>query len=76
MEFARQELLTVSVKGAMEAALARQLAPLPRGNIAGESWNLNGAVIVLRSLDEASALADKIAAEQLEISCANPMPLH
>ena len=56
---------------AVEAAVARQLATLPRGNIAGESWNLNGAVIVLRTLDEAPALADKIAAEHLEISCAN-----
>jgi histidinol dehydrogenase len=55
---------------AVEAAVARQLATLPRGNIAGESWNVNGAVIVLRSLDEAPALADKIAAEHLEISCA------
>jgi histidinol dehydrogenase len=56
---------------AVEAAVARQLATLPRGNIAGESWSLNGAVIVLRSLDEAPALADRIAAEHLEISCAN-----
>ncbi len=56
---------------AVEAAVARQLATLPRGNIAGESWNLNGAVIVVASLDEAPALADKIAAEHLEIACAN-----
>jgi histidinol dehydrogenase len=41
---------------AVEAAVARQLATLPRGNIAGESWNVNGAVIVLRSMD----LAHKI----------------
>jgi histidinol dehydrogenase len=56
---------------AVEAAVARQLASLPRGNIAGESWNTNGAVILLASLDEAPALADRIAAEHLEISCAN-----
>jgi histidinol dehydrogenase len=54
---------------AVEAAVARQLETLPRGNIAGESWNVNGAVIVVRSLDEAPALADKIAAEHLEIAC-------
>ncbi len=53
---------------AVEAAVARQLAELPRGNIAGESWNVFGATIVLRSLDEAPALADRIAAEHLEIA--------
>jgi histidinol dehydrogenase len=53
---------------AVESAVARQLASLPRGNIAGESWNLFGAIIVLRSLDEAPALADRIAAEHLEIA--------
>lgn len=52
----------------VEAAVARQLTTLPRGNIAGESWNVFGATIVLRSLDEAPALADRIAAEHLEIA--------
>jgi histidinol dehydrogenase len=56
---------------AVEAAVARQLATLPRGNIAGESWNVFGALIVLRSFDEAPALADRIAAEHLEIATAN-----
>jgi histidinol dehydrogenase len=53
---------------AVEAAVARQLKDLPRGNIAGESWNVFGAVILLRSLDEAPPLADRIAAEHLEIA--------
>ena len=57
---------------AVEAAVARQLASLPRGNIAGESWNVFGATIVLRSLDEAPALADRIAAEHLEIATVDP----
>ena len=57
---------------AVEAAVARQLANLPRGNIAGESWNVFGATIVLRSLDEAPALADRIAAEHLEIATVDP----
>jgi histidinol dehydrogenase len=56
---------------AVEAAVERQLRTLPRGNIAGESWSVFGAVIVLRSLDEAPALADRIAAEHLEIATAN-----
>jgi histidinol dehydrogenase len=60
---------------AVEAAVARQLAILPRGNIAGESWRVFGAVIVLRSLDEAPALADRIAAEHLEIATRDPETL-
>ena len=56
---------------AVEAAVARQLTVLPRGNIAGESWNVFGATIVLRSLDEAPNLADRIAAEHLEIATEN-----
>jgi histidinol dehydrogenase len=56
---------------AVEAAVARQLARLPRGNIAGESWQRFGAVIQLRSLDEAPPLADRIAAEHLEIATAD-----
>jgi histidinol dehydrogenase len=56
---------------AVEAAVVRQLAVLPRGNIAGESWNVFGATIILRSLDEAPALADRIAAEHLEIATAD-----
>jgi histidinol dehydrogenase len=53
---------------AVEAAVARQLAVLPRGNIAGESWSVFGATVLLRSLDEAPPLADRIAAEHLEIA--------
>lgn len=50
------------------AAVDRQLKALPRGNIAGESWNVFGAIIELRSLEEAPPLADRIAAEHLEIA--------
>jgi histidinol dehydrogenase len=53
---------------AVEAAVLRQLQKLPRVNIAGESWNVFGAIIELDSLDEAPALADRIAAEHLEIA--------
>jgi len=58
--------------GAVERAVDRQLSELPRGNIAGESWNVFGAVIVLGSLDEAPPLADRIAAEHLEIATSDP----
>jgi histidinol dehydrogenase len=53
---------------AVAAAVGRQLETLPRGNIAGESWNVFGAIILLSSLDEAVPLADRIAAEHLEIA--------
>jgi histidinol dehydrogenase len=53
---------------AVEAAVSRQLAQLPRRRIASESWEAFGAVIVLRSLAEAPALADRIAAEHVEIA--------
>jgi len=56
-----------ALAGAVEAALERQLLTLPRAAIAGASWRDFGAVILLRSLDEAPALADRIAAEHLEI---------
>ncbi len=56
----------------VEAAVARQLAALPRGNIAGASWETFGAIIVVRSLDEAPPLADRIAAEHVEIATSAP----
>jgi histidinol dehydrogenase len=56
---------------AVEQAVTRQLQTLSRGNIAGESWNAFGATIVLNSLDEAPALADRVAAEHLEIATEN-----
>lgn len=56
---------------AVEKAVRRQLETLPRGNIAGESWNAFGATIILGTLEEAVALADRIAAEHLEIATAD-----
>ncbi len=48
-------------------AVERQLTTLPRRDIAAASWAEFGAVIKLGSLDEAPALADRIAPEHLEI---------
>jgi histidinol dehydrogenase len=56
---------------AVAAAVDRQLKSLPRGEIAAEGWRDFGAIIVVRSLDEAPALADRIAAEHLEIMTAD-----
>ncbi len=57
---------------AVKRAVTAQLASLPRGEIASASWNQFGAVILVASLDEAVALADRIAAEHLEIATADP----
>jgi histidinol dehydrogenase len=59
----------------VEAAVARQLTNLPRGNVAAASWETFGAVILVRSLEEAPGLADRIAAEHLEIATGDPEAL-
>ena len=60
---------------AVEAAVERQLKVLPKEAIARPSWDEFGAIIILRSLEEAPALADKIAAEHLEIATRDPEAL-
>ena len=54
------------------AAVERQLKILPRGAIAAESWRDYGATIVLSKLGEAPPLADRIAAEHLQIATRDP----
>jgi histidinol dehydrogenase len=49
------------------AAVERQLASLPRAAIAGASWRDHGAIIKVTEMAEAVPLADRIAAEHLEI---------
>jgi histidinol dehydrogenase len=53
-------------------AAQRQLAILPRKDIAARSWNDYGAIILVRTLDDAAPLADAIAPEHLEIATADP----
>jgi histidinol dehydrogenase len=57
------------------AAVERQIATLPRKAIAEKSWNDYGAIIVVKSLDDAAPLADAIAPEHLEIATAEPEAL-
>ena len=52
---------------AVEAAVETELAVLPRAATARASWQEFGAVILVKSLDEAPALADRLAPEHLEI---------
>jgi histidinol dehydrogenase len=51
----------------VEKAVAAQLDALPRAAIAGASWRDFGAIILVRSLDDAVPLIDAIAPEHLEI---------
>jgi histidinol dehydrogenase len=53
------------------AALTRQLAEFDRGELARESLERFGAVILTRHADEACALADEIAPEHLHIATEN-----
>lgn len=52
---------------AVERAVEGQLKTLPREEIAGASWRDHGAVIVVKNIDDAVPLANRIAAEHLEI---------
>ena len=54
------------------AAVEDHLVTLPRRAIAAESWRDQGAIIVVRSLDEAPALVDRLAPEHLELAVADP----
>jgi histidinol dehydrogenase len=56
---------------AVEHAVERQVAHLPREMIAGASWRDFGAVFLVRNLDEALPLVDAIAPEHLEIVAAD-----
>ena len=56
-------------------AVEIRLQTLERRAIAGTSWRDFGAVIVVRDLDEAAALSDRIAPEHLELCVADPEAL-
>jgi histidinol dehydrogenase len=57
--------------GEVERAITRQLAALPRGEVAAASWRDNGAMILVREIEEAVPLIDAIAPEHLEITVAD-----
>ena len=56
---------------AVEASVARQLTTLPRHEIAAASWRDFGAIIMVEKLQDAVALADRLAPEHLEIIAAD-----
>jgi histidinol dehydrogenase len=59
----------------VETAVEGYLATLPRASIARQSWEANGAVLVVRGWDEAVALVDRVAPEHLELAIDQPESL-
>lgn len=59
----------------VQAAIARLLPSMERRDIIGASLSRRGALILVRDLDEACAIANDIAPEHLEISTADPEKL-
>jgi len=61
----------VEFANAVTQAVEAQLETLPRAETARASWNDFGAVILVESLAEAPAIADRLAPEHLEIATGN-----
>jgi histidinol dehydrogenase len=76
-EAAQSILITADASFAEDvvAAVETELSTLPREATARASWRDYGAVILVRSLDEAPALADRLAPEHLEIATSDPETL-
>jgi histidinol dehydrogenase len=60
---------------AVAASVDSFLKTLPRAAIASASWKRFGGIIVVRSLDEAPAIVDRIAPEHAELAVADPAVL-
>jgi histidinol dehydrogenase len=73
-EVAQAILLSPSAQylDAVEASIARLLPTLPRREVIEASLSGRGALILTRSLEEACAIAERIAPEHLEVSVENP----
>ena len=64
-----------TLAGEVARAVEGQLETLPRRDIASASWDTFGAIIRVSDLDEAAALADRVAAEHVEIMTRAPEEL-
>ncbi len=60
---------------AVAAAVERQIPALSTSAVARTSWDANGAIIIVRDLDEAMPLVDRLAPEHLELAVEDPEPL-
>jgi sulfopropanediol 3-dehydrogenase len=57
---------------ALPAEIERQLKLLPTADVAGVAWRDYGEIILVDSLEEAVAEADRVAAEHVEVLTRNP----
>jgi histidinol dehydrogenase len=60
---------------AVSKSIETILARLPRAEIARKSWNDHGAIIVAKDLEDATALANRVAPEHLELAVEKPESL-
>ncbi len=69
-EAAQSVLITdnAAFADAVDAAVSTMLPTLDRAAVAGQSWQNNGAIIVVPHMDVMPALVDRIAAEHLELA--------
>jgi histidinol dehydrogenase len=76
-EAAQAILITDSecLAAAVVKAVTDELASLPRGAIAGASWEAHGAVILVRDWSEAIGLANRLAPEHLQLMLDDPEPV-
>jgi histidinol dehydrogenase len=59
----------------VEDAVDLQLMSLPTAKTARTSWEANGLIVVVDTLDDAIPLADRLAAEHVQLAVADPEPL-
>ena len=59
----------------VDAEVARQLSLLPRQKTATRSWQDFGAIIIVKAIEDAIPLVDRLAPEHLEIALDDPEPM-
>ena len=59
----------------VQDAIELQLLQLPTGKTARQSWDDNGLIVIIDNLADAVPLADRLAAEHVELAVADPEPL-
>ncbi|KUO55791.1 MAG: histidinol dehydrogenase [Sphingomonadales bacterium BRH_c42] len=61
--------------GAVERSVEAELSALPTQEVARASWDAHGVIIVVPDLDHAAGLANRLAAEHVELAVAEPESL-
>jgi histidinol dehydrogenase len=73
-ELAQSVLITNdgAFAAAVEKDIQRLLGELPRGNIAGASWEKYGSVILVKDWEQAASIVNRLAPEHLELAVDAP----